>query len=198
MKVQVGIAMLSLCMLAGMAGAQEKKPEAPAMGQAEMEAMAKAATPGENHKHLGRYVGSWNTSMKAWMAPGTPPMESKGTMQSEWILGGRYLQSTYKGDFMGQPFEGRATDAYDNVTKQFQSVWIDNMNTGIMVMRGTCDAGCKTMTMNGDMADPMTGKTMPVKSVTTFNDASSWKMEMFTTGPDGASFKMMEMTATKQ
>lgn len=198
MKVRVGIAMLSLCMLAGVAGAQEKKPEAPAMGQAEMEAMAKAATPGENHKHLGRYVGSWNTSMKAWMAPGTPPMESKGTMQSEWIMGGRYLQSTYKGDFMGQPFEGRATDAYDNVTKQFQSVWIDNMSTGIMVMKGTCDAGCKTMTMNGEMADPMTGKTMPVKSVTTFNDASSWKMEMFTSGPDGSSFKMMEMAATKQ
>jgi hypothetical protein len=198
MKVRVGIAMLSLCMLAGVAGAQENKGQAPpAMGQAEMEAMAKAATPGENHKHLGRYVGTWSTSMKAWMAPGTPPMESKGTMQAEWIMGGRYLQSTYKGDFMGQPFEGRATDAYDNVTKRFQSTWIDSMSTGIMVMNGTCDAGCKTLTMEGDMADPMTGKTMPVKSVTTFEN-NSWKMEMYTSAPDGSSFKMMEMVATKQ
>ncbi len=198
MKVRVGIAMLSLCMLSGVAGAQEKKTETPTMGPAEMEAMAKAATPGENHKHLGRYVGNWNTSMKMWMAPGTPPMESKGTMESEWILGGRYLQSTYKGDMMGQPFEGRATDAYDNVTKQFQSTWIDNMGTGIMISKGTCDAGCKTLTMTGEMADPMTGNMMPVKSVTTFTAANSWKMEMFTSGPDGSSFKMMEMTATKK
>lgn len=200
MKVRVGIAMLSLCMLTGVAGAQENKGQQapPAMGAAEMEAMAKAATPGENHKHLGRYVGTWNTSMKAWMAPETPPMESKGTMQSEWILGGRYLQSTYKGDFMGQPFEGRSLEGYDNVTKQFQSTWIDNMSTGIMVSKGTCDAGCKTLTMNGEMADPMTGKTMQVKSVTTFTDANSWKMEMYGPGPDGASFKMMEIVGTKR
>jgi hypothetical protein len=190
--------MLSLCMLAGVAGAQEKKPETPAMGQAEMEAMAKAATPGENHKHLGRMVGNWTTSMKMWMAPGTPPMESKGTMEASWILGGRFLQSTYKGDVMGQPFEGRATEAYDNVTQQFQSTWIDNMSTGIMVSKGTCDAGCKTLTMEGDMADPMTGKTMAIKSVTTFTNANSWTMEMYGPGPDGASFKMMELTATKQ
>ncbi|HVS00834.1 MAG TPA: DUF1579 domain-containing protein [Thermoanaerobaculia bacterium] len=201
MKVRVGIAMLSLCMLAGVVGAQEKQggqQTPPAISQGDMEAMMKAGTPGENHKHLGRMAGNWNTSMKSWMAPGTPPMESKGTMQGEWILGGRYLQSTYKGDFMGQPFEGRSTEAYDNVTQQFQSTWIDSLSTAIMVSTGTCDAGCKTMTMTGDMPDPTTGKTMTVKSVTTFPDANSWKMEMYGQGPDGTSFKMMELLATKK
>jgi hypothetical protein len=42
------------------------------------------------------------------------------------------------------PFEGRGTEAYDNITKQYVNTWIDNMGTGIMHSTGPCqDAGKK-------------------------------------------------------
>ena len=100
--------LLTLC-AAGVAVAQNvaqdkaaaPKPEvsmqAPsAEGAAEMEAMMKAGTPGEPHKKLARMVGDWTYSTKAWMDPSQPPVESKGTMRGQAILGGRYVEQTWK------------------------------------------------------------------------------------------------------
>jgi len=104
------------------------------MSQADMkameEAMMKAATPGEHHKALGRYVGDWTFTNTMWMDPSQPPMKSNGTVHAEWMLGNRYLSSTFRGSFGGQPFEGHATDGYDNVAGKYVSSWVDNMGTG--------------------------------------------------------------------
>jgi len=37
---------------------------------------------------------------------------------------------------MGMPFEGMGLDGYDNASKEYISIWIDNMGTGIMYMKG--------------------------------------------------------------
>ena len=85
MRSRIGIALLSLSCLAGGAAGwaaepkQDKPAGAPAMGAAEMEAMMKAATPGDQHKMLARMVGDWTFTQKFWMAPGQPPGESSGT-----------------------------------------------------------------------------------------------------------------------
>jgi Protein of unknown function (DUF1579) len=179
------------------AGVQPAQDQA-AMEKEAMQAMAKAATPGEFHKHLNRAVGSWNTSMKMWMAPDQKPIESKGTMDAKWILGGRYVESVYKGDFMGQPFEGHGIDGYDNVAKKFVSSWIDNAGTGIMNQSGTCDAGCKAVTQSGEMMDPVTGQPVTMKQVITYADDKHFKMEMYATDPSGNSMKVMEMDAVKK
>ena len=111
-----------------------------------MEAMMKLASPGDGHKELGKMVGEWTYSSKMWMVPDQPPAESNGTMHAEWILGGRFIHSVWKGEFMGMPFEGHGTDGYDNVSKQYVSSWVDNMGTGILHSTGTCDAAKKTCT----------------------------------------------------
>ena len=46
-----------------------------------MEAYQKLAIPGEPHKMLARWEGSWDVRMKSWMEPDQPPMESKGTAE---------------------------------------------------------------------------------------------------------------------
>jgi hypothetical protein len=51
-------------------------------------------------------------------------------------MGNRYQQSTFAGDFMGQPVEGMGTLAYDNAKKQFESTWTDNMGCGIVKTTG--------------------------------------------------------------
>jgi hypothetical protein len=197
MKVR-GIAVLCLLALTCIpALAQEKKPEG-APGAAEMEAWQKAMTPGEPHKHLARMTGDWTFKNTMWMDPSQPPTEGTGTMHAETILGGRYVQSVWKGNFMGMDFEGRGTDGYDNLAKQYVSTWVDNMGSGIMYSTGSCDANGKVCTALGDYIDPMTNKKTTMRSVTTWTGDKSFKLEMYSKPEGGNETKSMEMVVTKK
>ena len=183
-----------LALVAGLAAAQQSGTTP----SAEEQAMMAAAAPGEHHRHLDHYVGSWNTKITMWMAPGQPPMTSTGSAEAKWALGGRYVESVYKGDMMGMPFEGHGTEGYDNLAKQYVGTWVDNMSTGVMVSKGTCSNGGKVHSSQSEMLDPMTGKPVKIRSVVTSVDANSYRMEMFMTPAGGTEFKTMEMVATKK
>jgi hypothetical protein len=203
MKTRSVATVLGLCTLLAsfaLSARGQDKPKEQAMPDAKAmeDAMMKAAAPGPNHQRLSRLVGDWTCTTKMWMAPGQPPMESGCTMHAESILGGRYVQSVYKGSFAGMPFEGHGTDGYDNVTKRYVSSWVDNMGTGIMNGTGTCDDAGKVCTMMAEMADPMSGQMVKQKMVTTYTDGA-FKMEMFMIPPGaGGEMKTMELTATKK
>ena len=200
-RTKLAVLALSVALISGGAlAAQEGKPGDNPMGmtQEQMEAMQKAMTPGEMHKQLAKLAGDWTFTNTMWMAPGQPPMESTGTMHAETILGGRYVQSVWKGSMMGEAFEGRATEGYDNVSKQLVSTWVDNMGTGIMVSTGTCDAGGKC-TSTGTFSDPMTGGESTMKSVISWIDDNSFKNEMYGKDPaSGKEYKMMEIVAKRK
>src|SRR3954447_23595387 len=102
MKARSLVVALSLLVLAALpALAQDKAKDAPGMSNADMEAMMKAAAPGEQQKKLARLAGDWTFTNKAWMAPGQPPMESTGTMHGVVLFGGRYVEHTWKGNKIG-------------------------------------------------------------------------------------------------
>ncbi len=197
MKIRSTVAVLLLVAFAGAAFAQDK-PAAPAMGGPEMEAMMKAMSPGEPHKHLAKMAGDWTFTSKMWMAPGQPPMESGGTMHAETILGGRYIQAVWKGDMMGMPFEGRATEGYDNLAKKYVSTWVDNMGTGIMYSTGTCDADHRKCESKGSMIDPMTGKDSYMRSVINWTGSDSFLVQMYGPDPSGKEFQWMEMAVKRK
>lgn len=168
-----------------------------AQDAAMMEAMMKAATPGDPHKKLEAFAGSWNTKMTMWMAPGAPPATGEGTSESKMALGGRYLEQTFKGNFMGMPFEGRGVTGYDNVKKQFWGSWMDNMSTGMMVSTGWMPDG-KTWMFSGTYPDPLTGKDMRMEERITIVDNDHHVLEMYGPGPDGTLFKNMEIHFTRK
>jgi len=173
----------------------------PAAGQrdqaAEMAAWAAAATPGEHHGHLKALAGNWSATMKMWEDPAGAPTESKSTVMRKLIMGDRFLQEEYKGDFMGMPFEGLGFVGYDNLKKKYTSTWMDNMGTCIVMMQGACKPGGKSFEFNGEMDDPMTGKPMKVRSTIKIESDDKHMMEMFGTGPDGKEMRMFEMTCTR-
>ena len=176
--------------------ADEKKPTTDAAAQqAQMEAMMAAVMPGEHHEHMKKLVGEFDYTIKMFMPGGA--QEFTGHRSAKMIMGDRYLDETYTGNFMGMPFEGHGTMAYDNVQKKYLSTWIDNMGTGIMMASGTCDGTGTMWTMSGDMADPQSGKMVPERSVTKLVDADHMTMEMYGPGPDGKEMKMMEISATR-
>ncbi len=150
-------------------------------------------TPGEPHKRMAAEEGKWNDSMTFWMSPDAPPEKATATEDIKMVMGGRYQVSNVKGTMMGMPFEGRSTLAYDNATNEYISTWIDNMGTGLAVMRGKYNEDSKSTSMTGSMVDPMTGKEKQMRQVYTFVDDNTRKMEMFETGKNGNEIKTMEM-----
>jgi hypothetical protein len=113
------------------------------------------------------------------------------------VLGGRYQESVFKGNFMNMPMEGKGTLAYDNAKKSFQSTWIDNIGTGIMVLDGTWDDAAKAINFKGSMVDPISGKDMKIREVYKIIDDTNHLMEMYV--DDGTNeFKTMEIKFAKK
>jgi hypothetical protein len=168
-----------------------------AQDAAAAEAMAKAGTPGEPHRKLDAFVGTWAVKINMWMAPNTPPMTSQGTSENKWAMNGRYLEQRFKGDFMGTPFEGIGYTGYDNVKKQYWGTWMDSMSTGMMLATGWMP-DAKTWMFSGSFADPMTGKDARVEERITINGADQHTFEMYGLAPDGSMFRMMEMVYSRK
>jgi len=202
------LATLPLTLVAQDAPKAEEKPKAeakpkadakPAMSEKEMmEIWQKMATPGDAHKKLEPFVGSFTAKVKMWMAPGAPPEESEGTSEAKWALGNRYVEQRFEGAFMKQPFSGIGFTGYDNYKKRYVGVWMDSMGTAMMTTTGTADAAGKKFTSSGKMDDPVQKKTTTMKEVMTLVDNDNHHFEMWGPGPDGKMFKTMEITYTRK
>jgi hypothetical protein len=209
-RVAVALLVIGTMLSASRVYAQSKEKAKPAKKQAagkqettpNMEEMmavyAKYAEPGEFHKHLQPLVGSWNASVKWWMAPGAPANEAKSTEEVKWILDGRFLQQEVRGEMMGKPFMGLGLIGYDNYKKKYVGAWIDSMSTMIWNSQGTCDATGKVITLAGEFDDPATGKKKKARGVTRIIDDNNHIMEWYESGPDGKEFKSMEITYTRK
>ncbi|HMJ48553.1 MAG TPA: DUF1579 domain-containing protein [Ferruginibacter sp.] len=179
-----------------------KKDEAwvPVDSATMMKAMMDYGTPGDMHKMLASWNGTWSGETTMWESEGAAPRQSSGTAVNSMIFGDRYQTSTHKGNMMGMPFEGRSTMGYDNATKKFVSTWIDTWSTGIMNMSGNWDATTKTLNMSGTMPDICRpGKECTLREVFTVVDDNTQRMEMY--GPDpktGKEYKMMEIKMTRK
>lgn len=165
-----------------------------AQTESEMKAWQAYMTPGEMHKLLATTEGDWTTEGKMWMDANSQPATFSGQCSYKMTLGGRYQESTFKGDMMGMSFEGKGIMAYDNFKKKFESSWTDNMGTGITKTEGDYDAATKTFTMAGEVIDPMTGKPCKVRETLKIIDNDTHVMTMYNTKGTDAEVKTMEMT----
>ena len=180
----------------------EAAAEAPLMPGVDEEMMAKMQEYGavnENHKVLENFIGSWDYAMKWWMGPDAPAEESTGTAEITSIMGGRFIDQMVSGMSMGQPYDGRGTLGYNNLTKEYTSTWIDNMGTGIMTSTASYDAAAKTMTETGSHSCPISpdGK-KSFRAVTTFIDENTFTYEMYTSDENGNEFKTMEIAYNRK
>ena len=147
MKKIFGLLLAGSCFLAAHAQPAQEPT-------AEEKAWMAYMTPGPAHKMLADADGEWTEEMTIWMAPGAEPMKNTAACVNKMILGGRYQESRHSGNFMGMPFEGVSTVAYDNAMKKYLSTWIDNMGTGLMYMEGVYDEATKAVHFKGKMVDP--------------------------------------------
>ena len=175
-------------------------PETPPDSATMMKNWQAYSTPGKPHEMMASWNGTWNGEVSMWHAPGTPPEMSKSTSVNKMVMGNRYQIGTFKGNMMGQPFEGMSTLAYDNAKKVFISTWMDNMGTGLMKLEGPWDEANKTMTLTGKAVDATTGtgKEIDVREVFKVVDDNTQVFEMYGPAPDGKEYKMMEIKYTRK
>lgn len=153
--------------------------------------------PGEHHKALDKFVGTWNDDLKHWMDPNSEPGTMQGTTESKWILDGHYLMGHFKGEYEGMPFEGIEIRGYDNMRNEYFTIWLDSMGTGYSISKGNMKDG--KMVMHGTTDDPMSNmKDIKTRSVGTELSDGKMKFEMFAVGPDGKEVKTMEIISTRK
>ncbi len=198
--VTVGIVHLGLASVGYAAGNHDQAgahgQSMDAATQAMMAAWQAYASPGDNHAVLHPLVGTWSHVVKWWMTPDSQPETSKGTSETHWVMGGRYLRQSVNGTSMGQPFEGMSLTGFDNGRQIYQTIWMDNMGTGMMLGEGAYDPNTKTLTDRGRFTDPMVGQ-RTYRGVITFIDDDHYGYELYVEDQNGSEFRMMEITYTR-
>jgi hypothetical protein len=160
---------------------------APATAQPEGEmpdfaAMMALGSPGEYHKHLNHFVGTWDAETSFIMGPpGTPPTLGKAVAKSEWVLGGRFVRTKVNMEDMAGmgPFEGIGYWGYDNHAGEYVSVWMDSMGTGFTIQKGECTPDHKTFTIEGPTFDPMQGKEVNFRIIARIADSDHWSEDFY-------------------
>jgi hypothetical protein len=153
--------------------------------------------PGEHHERLAAIVGTWGADFKVWLAPEAEPVVTAGQVESRWILGKRFVETTYQTDFMGQSFAGKGVEGYDSQAKEYVGTWRDNQGTLTLVLTGQCEEDCRIRTMEGRFTEPVSGQQLTQRTVTTVIDDDSYTFESFLVAPDGETFKNLELSARR-
>lgn len=153
------------------------------------------STPGAPHKVLENMAGKWKYTSKMWESAEAAPQESKGTSSMKMIFGGRYLHMTSKGKAMGMPFEGIGYIAYDNLREKYETIWFDNMGTGLMKGTGSYDEKTQVLKDSGEFSCPISDdKEAEYKSEWKFVDKNHLMFTMWGPSMDThKEIKMMEM-----
>lgn len=157
--------LLGLALTAGTATPQETSASGGQDEAAMMAAWQKAMTPGEPHRQLAELEGTWDAEMKMWMDPEGEPMTQRMTAERRMIMDGRFLEETFSGSFMGEPFRGYGLIGFDNVSGRYESLWVDNHSTSMLQAEGEWDEAEDALVFRGVYTDPATGEEKKTRSV---------------------------------
>lgn len=146
---------------------------------AQQDAGPPAVKPGPEHKRFERLVGTWDATTTMHGMP-----SSKGVETSR-LMGGLWLVSEFKSEMAGAPFEGHAMYGYDPDKKKYVGVWVDTQSTSFQLSEGTLSADGNTLTMTGEMKNPMGAGMVTITFVDTFTDANTRMFAMKMPMPGG-------------
>lgn len=132
-----------------------------------MEAYERAGTPGEEHAALDRLVGDWDVEVRMWSEPDAEPTVMEADSKVEWVMDGRFVRETVTSEFMGEPFRGVGYTGYNNLTEQYEAVWMDDHSTALYRYSGEMDDQGR-MVFHSESIDPVTGEKVREKGVSEF------------------------------
>jgi hypothetical protein len=150
--------------------------------------------PGPEHQRLAKEVGTWDAVIDS-VADGKPE-KSKGETETR-PMGGFWFVDSFAGSFAGMPFQGHGIIGYDPIKKKYVQSWVDSMSPILMMFEGSFDKDGKVLTMTGT-GPSAGGKSVAMRTVTTWKDDNTKVFELFETGPDGKEMKMVTINYTRR
>ena len=176
----------------------KSKPDDKAMGGMDSAAMhakmMEINKPGAEHAELRKMVGTWQVKGKNYDNP-AQPTDFTGTSTIE-LVNDRFIIEKFSAEMPGMGhYEGTGTMGFNNNTKQYEHVWRDAMNTGMMWSSGT-KAADGTTTLTGRSTCFM-GE-MACRTVTKMTGDNAFHFDMYCTIGSAPEMKMMEMDYTKK
>jgi hypothetical protein len=182
--------------LAVSAGAQEK---ASAPRDEEIaDVLRMAMTPGEAQAKLEYMVGTFDVTIRTWVDPAEPPIESMATSVSTWVLGKRYVQQMLAGYVLGESWSGIGYAGFDNVSKKYVATYMDSGSTGMLWFTGTMSKTGDIATMTATTNDEVTGEPVPIEMRVSVAPTGDHVTELWLGDATGVMSKVMELQYTRR
>jgi hypothetical protein len=149
--------------------------------------------PEDKFEILGRFAGTWEGELKAWLETQPPQQVTINEMlDTKWILNDRFLETHFSFTIGEMTNKGRVTMGYNGATKQFYRIFLGDWDP-----RGTFSTGVYIQSRNalifrGMEHDPTTGDSFEKRDVFTFIDKDKISYEQFFRFADGSELKSVE------
>jgi hypothetical protein len=150
---------------------------------------------------LAMQDGEWDADISS-IVPGTDgkveTQKSKG-VESNRMLGGKWLLSDFKADLFGMKFEGHGQTGFDKKKGKYRGTWVDSMTKNMTMLEGSYDENTRTLVLHADTENPEDDKPMKMRLETQFKEDGSRVMRQYFQMEGQKDFvQMMEFKYTKR
>lgn len=143
-----------------------------------MERAKKFTQPGEAHKVLDRFLGTWRVETSLIMG-GKPSKAEIGEQRCGWLIKARWVECRLTGQLLGKPAESVTVIGYDNFKMSYRVMMISSIDTAMNTSEGDMDPGGKLLLTYGTLDEYLTGEhDKMVKYVWRFETPDTITMEV--------------------
>jgi hypothetical protein len=162
-----------------------------------LEAALKANKPGEMHRKLEPLVGKWELTAKTFINPSNPPVQSKSTIETQWVMGGRFIRTQSTSEFAGIKGESVGFTGYDNLRETYIGAWLSTGSTSITTRAGKVDEDGKVFTFEWEQLNLITKEKFKIREVTRIVDNDTYEQTVYSKDVGQPEYKAVETIARR-
>jgi hypothetical protein len=156
---------------------------------------ADATKPGPEQAFLAQRAGEYTRTVKFVAQPNADA--STGTAKISVTLGGRFIIEENTDTVFGRQVSGTRIYGFNNLTKQYEAVWMYTMSTAMLFLTGSSPDGGKTIDLTG-MSQNHRGDKIPIHATIRQLDDDQFVVTLGSTGTDGKEAAFQETTYTRK
>lgn len=158
---------------------------------------ADATKPGPEQEFLAKRAGEYTRTIKFVAQPNADANASSGTSKISVALGGRFIVEENNDMVFGRPVSGTRIYGFNNITKQYEAVWMYTGSTSMIFLTGTSSDGGKTIDLTGATQN-LRGEKVPLHAAIRQVDEGQFVVTLLSTGADGKEAAFQETTYTRK
>ncbi len=176
--------------------AQDRGPQKPEVTP-DTHQTADATKPGPEQEFLAKRAGEYTRTIKFVAQPNADANASTGTAKISVALGGRFIVEENNDTVFGRPVSGTRIYGFNNITKQYEAVWMYTGSTAMIFLTGTSSDGGKTIDLTGATQN-LHGEKVPLHATIRQVDDNQFVVTLMSTGEDGKEAAFQETTYTRK